>query len=62
MNGKPVTAGTVKGAPAWESRTGTRLVSPASGCEKKDLSVTRLQNAEQGGTKKFFFDLGSGFF
>ena len=35
-----------KGAPAQESCTGTRLVSPASGCKKKDLSVTRLQNAE----------------
>ena len=24
-----------KGAPAWESRTSTPLVSPATGCEKK---------------------------
>ena len=24
-----------KGAPAWESHTGTRLVSPATGCQKK---------------------------
>ena len=24
-----------KGAPAWESCTGTRLVSPATGCQKK---------------------------
>jgi hypothetical protein len=25
----------IKGVPAWESRTGARLVSPATGCEKK---------------------------
>ena len=36
-----------KGAPGRESRTGTQLVSPASGCEKKKRPlVTRLQNAE----------------
>jgi len=28
----------VKGAPARESRTGTRLVSPAASCEKKKLT------------------------
>ena len=28
-------AGIGKGAPARETRTGTRLVSPATGCEKK---------------------------
>ena len=39
--------GGTKGAPARESRTGTRLVSPTQGCEKKkkDTSETRPQNA-----------------
>jgi len=30
-----ITPGPRKGAPARESRTGTRLVSPAAGCQKK---------------------------
>ena len=33
--------------PAWESRTGTRLVSPATGSEKKmEASTTGPQNAK----------------
>ena len=36
----------VKGAPARESCTGTQLVSPTPGCEKKDTSGTRPQNAK----------------
>jgi len=37
-----------KGTPARESRTGTRLVSPAAGCEKKeeDTSGTVPQNTK----------------
>ena len=37
-----------KGAPARESRTGTRLVSPAAGYEKKkkDVSGTGPRNAK----------------
>ena len=31
----PLVALTDKGTPARESRTGTQLVSPAAGCEKK---------------------------
>ena len=30
----------IKGVPARESRTGTRLVSPAAGCEKKKIEVS----------------------
>ena len=29
-----------KGVPAWESCTGTWLVSPAAGCEKKKMEVS----------------------
>ena len=37
-----------KGAPAWESRTGTRLVSPATGYQKKkkDTSGAGPQNTK----------------
>ena len=30
----------IKGVPAWESHTGTQLVSPAVGCKKKKMKVS----------------------
>ena len=36
----------LKGAPAQESCTGSQLVSPTPGCEKKDTSGTKPQNAK----------------
>ena len=35
-----------KGAPAWESHTGTQLVSPATGCKKKKTSGAGPQNTK----------------